>query len=250
MSDVRALAIVLARGGSRGLVRKNALPVAGRPCVSWTISAARAAETVGTVVLSSDDQELLRIGALEGAVPHHRSPGLSSDSATVDDAARDVAERHAGDPVVILYGNVPVRPEGLIDRAVRTLVETGADSVQSYTDVGKHHPWWTARVGEDGAVTPWEGEVLNHGVFRRQDLPEAYIPDGGVIAVTRAALFHELEGVPAGPHAFFGRERRGVVTEHGSVVDIDTKVDLLVADAVLRERHGLELVGEADVDAA
>jgi len=234
-----ALAIVLARGGSRGLARKNALPVAGRPCVAWTIDAARSARTVGTVVLSSDDEEILRIGALAGATPHHRSPGLSSGSATVDDAARDAAERHAGDPVVILYGNVPVRPDDLIDRAVRTLVDSGADSVQSYTAVGKHHPWWTARVGEDGVVSAWEGEVLNHGVFRRQDLPAAYIPDGGVIAVTRAALFGEIEGVPAGPHAFFGRDRRGVVTEQQSVIDIDTKIDMLVADAVLRERHGL-----------
>ncbi|MEM7756065.1 MAG: acylneuraminate cytidylyltransferase family protein [Planctomycetota bacterium] len=236
-STPEAIAIILARGGSRGLPRKNALPIAGRPCIAWTVDAARAAETVGTVVVSSDDDELLRIGALGGATPHHRSPGLSTDTATVDDAAREAANTHAGDPIVILYGNVPVRPEGLIDRAVRTLIETGADSVQSYCEVGKHHPWWTARVGDDGSVAPWEGDQLNHGVFRRQDLPKAHIPDGGVIAVTRAALFHEIAGVPDGPHAFFGRDRRGVITQPGEVIDIDSKIDLRVADAILTERH-------------
>jgi len=251
MTDAKALAIILARGGSRGLARKNALPVGGRPCVTWTVAAACASETVETVVLSSDDDEILRIGALDGARPHHRSPGLSTDNATVDDAARDAADKHAGDPIVVLYGNVPVRPEGLIDRAVRTLIETGADSVQSYCQVGKNHPWWTVRVNENASVDPWEGDVLNHNVFRRQDLPPAFIPDGGVIAVTRRALFGEIDGVPDGPHAFFGLDRRGVITQAGDVVDIDTKIDRIVADAILRERMELTLAGDAtDVDAA
>jgi CMP-N-acetylneuraminic acid synthetase len=118
--------------------------------------------------------------------------------------------------------------------------------VQSYSPVGKHHPWWTARVSEDGSVAPWEGEVLNHGVFRRQDLPGAHVPDGGVLAVTRRALFLDVPGVEPGPHAFFGRDRRGVLTGEGEVVDIDSRIDLLVADALLRERAE----AEAGVDAA
>ncbi len=235
-----ALAIILARGGSKGLPRKNLLPVAGRPCIAWTIGAAQRAETVGTVVVSSDCEAILTLASAEGARVHHRSPGLSSDGATIDDAARAAAGHYEGETIVILYGNVPVRPDDLIDRAVRMLEETGADSVQSYAPVGKHHPWWTARVGEDGMVMPWEGGVLNHGVFRRQDLPPAYVPDGGVIAVTRRALFLEIPGVQDGPHAFFGLERRGVLTGEGEVVDIDSRVDLLVADAILRDRRWVQ----------
>jgi hypothetical protein len=108
--------------------------------------------------------------------------------------------------------------------------------VQSYARCGKHHPWWTARVGEDGRVAPWEGSVLNHGVFRRQDLPPAYVPDGGTMALRVAALMLRVSGSGDGPHAFFGRDRRGIETADGEVVDIDTRVDLLVADALLRER--------------
>ncbi len=246
-----ALAIILARGGSKGLPKKNTTLVAGRPCVAWTIEAAQRAETVGTVVVSSDCEEILTLASAERARVHHRSPGLSSDTATIDDAARAAATHYEGDTIVILYGNVPVRPDDLIDRAVRMLVESGADSVQSYAPVGKHHPWWTARVGEDGMVMPWEGGVLNHGVFRRQDLPPAYVPDGGVIALTRRALFLEIPGVQDGPHAFFGRERRGVLTGEGDVIDIDTRVDLLVADAILRERHWVhDDTPDAVIDAA
>jgi N-acylneuraminate cytidylyltransferase len=144
----------------------------------------------------------------------------------------------ASSPIVILYANVPVRPRDLIDRAVALLNSSGCDSVQSYQPVGKHHPWWTARLDGGGRVGPWEGDVLNHGVFRRQDLPPAFIPDGGIIALTKRALFCEIPGVAPGPHAFFGHDRRGVINPEGSVVDIDAPTDLLVADAILRGTGG------------
>ncbi len=138
-------------------------------------------------------------------------------------------------PIVLLYANVPVRPLDLIDRAIDLLVRSDADSVQSYAPVGKHHPWWIARVDAgDGRVKPWEGDVLNHGVYRRQDLPPAFIPDGGVLVCTRRALTLQIPGVPSGPHAFFGLDRRGVLTREGEVVDIDSPIDLVVADAILR----------------
>ena len=161
---------------------------------------------------------------------------LASDTARVDDAARHAVEIIGRDfgIVVVLYANVPVRPEGLIDKAVTLLIDSGADSVQSYAPVGKHHPWWTARLNGQGEVTPWEGEILNHNVFRRQDLPLAVIPDGGVLAVTRRALLLELSGVQPGPHAFFGADRRGIMNAEGAVVDIDSKLDLVVADTLLR----------------
>lgn len=243
-ADRPAIAIVLARGGSKGVPGKNAAVIAGKPCVRWTLDAAKAAETVSRVVLSTNDARIAAIGRDARVEVVERPAELATDTARVDDAARHAVKaaeaQRAGGPYrqgaafVLLYGNVPVRPAGLIDRAVRTLAETGADSVQSYAPVGKHHPWWTARVAGDGRVSPWDGEVLNHGVFRRQDLPPAFVPDGGVIAVTRRALFLEIPGVPPGPHAFFGKDRRGVVNPEGSVIDIDSPIDLRVAEAVLR----------------
>jgi CMP-N-acetylneuraminic acid synthetase len=181
------------------------------------------------------------------AIPLQRSARLATDSARTDDAAREAVEQieamfaggsapSASPPLfVILYANVPVRPEGLIDRALDLLVRSACDSVQSCQPVGKFHPWWTARVGEDGRVQPWEGDVLNHGVFRRQDLPPAFIPDGGVIALTRRALFLEIDGCADGPHAFLGRDRRAVINPEGSVVDIDSELDVRVAEAVLSQ---------------
>ncbi len=236
---MRPLALILGRAGSKGLPGKNLALIAGRECVRWTIDRAKESQSIARIALSTDSPDMMRIAVEMGADAVARPADLASDTATVDAAARHAVESLADeslDPIVILYANVPIRPAGLIDRAVRTLIETRADSVQSYAPVGKHHPWWTARISDtDSRVAPWEGEVLNHGVFRRQDLPPAHIPDGGVLAVTRSALFLGAPGA-AGPHAFLGRDRRGVLTREGDVIDIDSRIDLLVADAILREQ--------------
>lgn len=246
-----ALVVILGRGGSKGVANKNARLIAGKPCAQWTIEAARAASCVKEVAFSTDDPALKSLARAHGCRVIDRPDALASDTATIDDAARhavmtldhavclqdsDRARATLLDPIVILYANVPIRPAGLIDAAVELCTSTGCDSVQSYAPVGKHHPWWTARVGPDGKVAPWEGDVLNHGVFRRQDLPRAYIPDGGIIVVRRRALFLAIDGVQPGPHAFFGKDRRGVINPEGAVVDIDTHTDLLVADSMLSGR--------------
>lgn len=234
---MKATAIILARGGSKGVPGKNVRPIAGRPCIAWTIEHAQRSGRVGRVVVSTDDARAAAIAREMNAEVVSRPDALASDTARVDDAARHAAAGMGDGPLVVLYGNVPVRPVDLADRAVALLLESGCDSVQSYQGVGKYHPWWTARLSADGRVGPWEGDVLNHGVFRRQDLPPAFIPDGGVIALTRRALMLEIPGVQAGPHAFFGLDRRGVVNPEGSVVDIDSEVDLLVAESILRGAH-------------
>ena len=233
-----AIAIILARGGSKGLPGKNVAPVAGKPCIAWTIEAAKRSASIGRIVVSSDDLEAIDIARGHGCETIERPDELAQDTATIDDAARHAygAIGSPDVPIVILYANVPVRPDGLVDDALRVLIETGCDSVQSYARVGKHHPWWTVRVTDDGAVSPWEGEVLYHGCFRRQDLPPAMVPDGGVIALTPDALMCKVSA-PEGPHCFLGHDRRGVITEEGDVIDIDSKIDLLVADAILRERE-------------
>ncbi len=235
---MRTIAIILGRAGSKGVPGKNTRPVAGRPCAGWTIDHALDAATIARVIVSTDCPALAALSLSMGVDVVARPAPLASDTATVDDSARH-ALAEIGDPfdaAVILYANVPVRPDGLIDRAVTLLDRTRCDSVQSYAPVGKHHPWWTARLADDGAVSPWEGEVLNHGVYRRQDLPPAYLPDGGVIAVTTRALTLAVPGVPPGPHAFFGLDRRGVINPEGSVIDIDSQADLRVAEGVLMER--------------
>ncbi len=223
-----SLAVVIGRAGSKGLPRKNALSIAGAPMIAHTIRFARASSSIGRVIVSTDGQEIASIAAAEGVEVIRRPEHLANDTATVDSAVRHAVESSGStaDIIVILYGNVPVRPADLADRAVARLVETGADSVQSYYRVGKTHPFWMSRLDDAGKVSPF----VENRIYRRQELPPLFMPDGGVIAVRRASLFDVRDGEP---HAFFGRDRRGIETREGEVIDVDTAVDMAVAAAML-----------------
>jgi N-acylneuraminate cytidylyltransferase len=226
--DERVLAVVIGRAGSKGLPGKNALPIAGRPMICHTIAHALASSRVDRVVVSTDGDAIAAAAASMDVEVVRRPEPLASDVATVDSAVRHAVEA-IGSPaeiVVVLYANVPVRPEGLVDRAVDLLDATGADSVQSYERPGKYHPYWMTTLDDAGRVAQWQPNA----VYRRQDLPPAYMPDGGVIAVRRASLFTVVEGQP---HAFLGRDRRGLENPTGSVVDVDGPIDFLVAEALL-----------------
>ncbi|MEM6458161.1 MAG: acylneuraminate cytidylyltransferase family protein [Planctomycetota bacterium] len=225
------LAVILARAGSKGLPHKNQLPVAGKPCLAWTIEHALGSDTLDRVLLSTDGNELAEIGRHLGVEVVTRPYEFAHDTAPVDAAARHAVTSIIGnhEAIVILYGNVPVRPADLADRAVAKLIETGCDSVQSVCPVGKHHPYWMKSLAGDAGDTlePYE----DNAVYRRQDLPPLYQLDGGVIAVRRECLF-AMD--PADPHAFLGEDRRAVVTRPGEVVDIDGPADRLVAEATLK----------------
>jgi len=241
----KATAIILARAGSKGLPGKNHAIVGGKPCIQWTIDAAKAATTINQIIVSTDDPEIITIANAADCTVVERPIELAHATATIASAARHAYEStdSPDTPIVILYANVPVRPDGLIDQAVNLLVKTHCHSVQSYTNVGKHHPWWTVKIDNDGTIHPWQGDTLYHNTFRRQDLPPAQIPDGGVIALTPDALMQRLNA-PEGPHSFLGTDRRGIMTNEGEVIDIDTHIDQLVADAILKERTKERLTTE------
>ena len=233
--EAPAIAVIIGRAGSKGLPGKNAMHIAGKPMIAHSIDCALEAESVRRVIVSTDGEAIASAARACGVEVVMRPPRLASDTATIDSAVRHAVEHCNGGSeesiVVIPYANVPVRPRkprNLIDRAVETLITSGADSVQSYCDVGKHHPQWMNRLDDAGRVVPYE----NSRVYRRQDLPKLFIPDGGVIAVTRRSLF-TID--PAEPHAFLGRDRRGIITQPGEVIDVDSEIDARVAEAILAQ---------------
>ena len=229
------LAVVIGRAGSKGLPGKNTRLVAGRPMICHSIEHAMQAECVSRVVVSTDGDEIaaaaesIPIGPI-GIEVVRRPPELASDTATVGAAVRHTVEAlGATEPIiVVLYANVPVRPADLIDRAVGLLVQTGADSVQSYSDVGKHHPYWMCALDGDHRIE----QFVKNTVDRRQDLPKLLSLNGGVIAVKTACVRNADD---SNPHGFLGTDRRGFETPPGSVIDVDDAIDLAVAEAVLTQ---------------
>ena len=232
-----SIGVILARGGSKGLPNKNALMLAGKPVLAWTIEHALQTPILDRVVLSTDSDTLARIGRQCGIDVILRPKHLCNDTATIASAARfTVKADEAGighvDHVAILYGNVPIRPDDLTLRAVRKLANSGCDSVQSLSPVGKMHPYWMKQVGDEqhhDALLPY----VENKIHRRQDLPEVYMLDGGVIAVTRDSLFTVDR---SSPHAFLGSDRRAIRNGSDEVIDIDTRRDMLLAEAILKDR--------------
>ena len=177
---VPTLGVIIARGGSKGLTHKPYPNASGKPVIAYSIEAALASKSLDKVVVTSDDPEVRRVAQEYGVWVLGRPDRLANDTATVDAAARfavDCVQEHYGfaaGAVAILYGNIPIRPMGLIDMAMNHLLTRGGDSVQSYSPVGKMHPDWMVRLDEDRVI-------LNCAkpIYRRQNLTPMFIPNGG-----------------------------------------------------------------------
>lgn len=234
---MEVLAVILARAGSAGLKDKHLLPLLGRPVVTYTFEHVRAASRITRTVVSSDCSEIRRLAEQCWFETIARPPELATADASVQDvllhAMKTVESRSPfrADAVVAVYGNVPVRPDGILDQAIELMQQTHCHSVRSFCPVGKWHPAWMATLDGD-RVEP----LQNGSIHRRQDLTPLWLHDGAVVAVSRDALLR-AESNPADPHAFFGDDRRAIRTEPGQAVEIDHHRDLLWAEAVLRERE-------------
>lgn len=231
------LAIIPARGGSKGVPGKNIRLILDKPVICYTIEAALAAKTIGKAAVTTDDPQVKEIcGAYSNKISLITRPAeLAGDSARIDDVMRHACrelEEHQGykaDIVVLLYANIPVRADDIIDRAVNRLIETEADSIQTLSAVDKFHPFWMYEMKGDRI-----SKYIANDVYRRQELPALYVIDGAVGAVRYETLM-AAEGADD-PHAFWGRDRRGMAQEGLETVDIDCLRDFYLAEAALRQK--------------
>jgi CMP-N-acetylneuraminic acid synthetase len=234
---MNVLGIILARGGSEGLTGKHLRQLGGKAVIEYTFEHASNSRLLTRTVVSTDCPNIKQLARTRNFQVIDRPARLATSSASVQDAmihAMDAVEMVGGywaDILVVLYGNVPVRGEGVIDRAIELLQKTECDSVRSFCSVGKLHPAWMSRIDGDKAEA-----VVPGSIDRRQDLAPLYLHDGAVVAVSRASMLRGKEN-PRDPHAFFGIDRRAIITEPGETVEIDHIRDLYLAEAILRERN-------------
>lgn len=185
------LALVPARGGSRGLPGKNVAPLGGRPLIAWSIAAARQAACVGRVVVSTDDPAIAAAGRAAGAeVPFLRPAELARDDTPGVAPALHLLEwlREAGQDtpewLAYLQPTSPLRTAADIDGAFAVARDRGADAVLAVVEP-KHHPDWMLRPGPDG----WLEELApREAASRRQELPPVYALNGALYLVRARAL--------------------------------------------------------------
>jgi len=177
------LALIPARGGSKGLPGKNIAPVAGRPLLAWTVDAASGSKYIDRTVLSSDDEAIISVAAGLGLeVPFRRRPELARDDTPSIDVVIDALDRLPGHGIVVLLQPTsPLRSAADIDAALERMQAAGAPAVVSLR-AAEDHPAWTFKLADDGRLVRFVDDATLTGVTRRQDLPPAWCLNGAVYA--------------------------------------------------------------------
>ena len=232
------LAIIPARGGSKGLPRKNLLELAGRPLLSFTIEAALGSR-VDRVVLSTDSEEIAEVGRRCGAeVPFVRPAELARDQssslAVLLHALHWMREREGFSPDVVafLQPTSPLRTAAHIDAGLDLLDSTGARSVLGVTPVEEVHPYYMFTMDERGALD----YILDvhPRPMRRQDLPPVYRINGALY-LTRQEYYDDL---PPEASVYDPASLVGLPMDHVASLDINTLVDFQRAEALLAPQGG------------
>jgi N-acylneuraminate cytidylyltransferase/CMP-N,N'-diacetyllegionaminic acid synthase len=223
------IAIIPARGGSKGLPGKNVMALAGKPLIAHTIEAALQARAIDRVIVSTDDDKIAETAKAWGAeVPFMRPANLASDDSKAIDAYLYTIERlekEGGTPVhsvVILLPTSPLRTGADIDAAVALFDEKNADSVISYTP--EAHPIsWHRYLGPDGDFEP----IFPTDLSNRQDIRTSYYPNGAIY-VFRTQLLRERQ--------YYGGRSFAYLMPRSRSVDIDSRDDFDYAAYLMTKR--------------
>ena len=229
------VAVVPARGGSKGIPRKSIAQVAGRPLLAWTAEAALATPGLDRVLLSTDDDEIAGVGESLGlAVPFRRPAELASDDApmtavTAHALAWCMAQGIDVDVVVLLQPTSPLRRAEHITGALDLLASSDAESVVSVVEVPhQYNPVSVLRRDGAGLLERWD--ATGPLVTRRQDKPSVYARNGPAIVANRAAVVARGDA--------YGDPLAGYLMSANDSFDIDEPDDLFLVDLLLRHRRG------------
>ncbi|HEX8849558.1 MAG TPA: acylneuraminate cytidylyltransferase family protein [Gemmatimonadaceae bacterium] len=226
---MRVLGLIPARGGSKGVPRKNVRPLGGKPLLQWTAEAALGAKSLARVVLSTEDEEIAAVGRSCGVdVPFMRPEELAADDTptlpVVQHALGILEERgERYDAVCLLQPTSPFRNAGDIDGCVELLASSGADSVVSVLPVPvEYNPHWVYFGAPNGDIRLSTGEA--HPIPRRQALPAAWHREGSVYVTRRDVV---MSG------SLYGARTVGYVVDGARSVNIDTPSDWTLAQTML-----------------
>jgi CMP-N,N'-diacetyllegionaminic acid synthase len=220
------LAIIPARSGSKRILRKNTVLLAGKPLIAYTIDAALQSLKLTRVIVSTDDLEIAEISQKYGAeIPFLRPSEFAQDqssmSAVVSHALESLAKEAADmDGVVILQPTAPFRTGKHIDEAIDLFEKSLADTVTAVC-LAEQHPFyaWTLSNGE---LAPFFS--LKHQTISRNDLPSVFYENGAIYVINKAVL---------NSGTIYGEKIVAYPMKLSDSVDIDTPMDLLWAQFIM-----------------
>jgi len=201
------LAIIPARGGSKGIPRKNIKLIAGKPLIAWTIEAAKASKLLSRFVVSTDDAEIAEISSKYGAEVIDRPAKLAADNTITADVLKHVLSIVPADIVVVLQPSSPIRDEGLIDACLTKFFESETESLATGF-VCKFREWGSPPL-------------------RRQDINGFFYDDGNVYIMTREFIDKNIKPGLRDIRFEIDREQN---------VEIDDHFDFWLAEQILLKR--------------
>lgn len=232
------LGLITARGGSKGVPRKNVKLLIGKPLIAWTIETALQSCGLSRVMVSTDDEEIAQVARAWGAeVPFIRPPALArDDSSHISVVTHAVAwlEEHqysAPDYIMLLQPTSPLRTVEDIETALRIMRERTAVAVVSVCAMDRH-PYLCKRLLVDGTLTDFVSIPSDLTYLRHQDLPPAYALNGAIYLNHRESLLRDKTFVPPGTVAYLMPAERSL--------DIDSPWDLYLAELILRDTYASE----------
>lgn len=226
---MKILAVIPARGGSKGIPRKNIKPLAGKPLIAWTIEAALHAQGIDRVIVSTEDEEIALVAKQFGAeVPFMRPHTLAQDDTPgIAPVLHAIKQLPDYDWVLLLQPTSPLRSVEDIEGIIQFCRDEAAPSAVSVTQVSKHPFWMYQRDDQNRlhSLIPNQPEIT-----RRQDLPAAYTLNGALY-LARTDWLIQNQG-------FIGSETLGYVMPEERSVDLDTPQDWRWVEFLIEQANG------------
>ncbi len=231
-TEITTLGIIPARGGSKGLPKKNIRPLAGKPLIAYTIEAAQQSR-ISRTILSTDCEEIAEVGRQFGVeVPFIRPSNLAGDSSTSLSVILHALEKlrladgYRPDAVVFMQPTSPLRTAQHINEALDLFIHENVISVVGVTDVGDIHPYFMfERSGN--RLEPFV--KMENRPLRRQDLPVYYRLNGSMY-ITRTGYYDDIK--PTDP--VFSFDMAGYIMDASSSIDINDYLDFHNAEMHLK----------------
>lgn len=230
IQNYKVFALIPARGGSKGVPRKNIKNIAGKPLISWSIEAAKKSMYIDRVIVSTEDNEIAGVSKSCGAeIPFIRPAELADDKARSIDVVlhclKWIEETGSIKPILILLQPTsPLRNADDIDRALESMFERKAKAVVSVCETD-HHPFWANVLPEDCGMKDFiRPEIKNKS---RQDLPKYYMLNG--------AIYIGFERYIRDNNGFLGNDTYAYIMPKDRSIDIDSEMDFRLAKILLEE---------------
>lgn len=226
----RVLAIIPARGGSKGIPRKNIRDLVGKPLIAWSIEEAKKSTCIDRLILSSDDVEIIAVARQWGCdVPFVRptefaqddTPGILPVLHAIETLAAQ-GERY--DYVILLQPTSPLRRVEDIDGCLRQCLEKSAPACVSVTEA-EESPYWMFQINQKGGMTPLMKTVKP--ILRRQDAPPVYRLNGAVY-VAQCDWLLQIQ-------SFIHPDTIAFIMPPESSLDIDREIDFILAEYTMKQ---------------